>query len=89
MEGRKGRLRRKVRLQARDIGRRTRRRAEKQEGNLHGILLLAYRRASSAKAKDSRHENKSSQARSASAWGVTLRGFGDAGGTAYTSSSSS
>ena len=65
------------------------RRAEKQEGNLYGILLLANRRESSTKAKDSRHEDKSSQARSTSAWSVTSRGIGDAGGTVYTFGSSS
>ena len=83
MEGRKGRLRRKVRLQARGIRRRTKRRAEEQEGCLHGILLQADRRASGTNAKDSRHENKSSQAWSTSAWDVTSRGVGDAGDTAF------
>ena len=87
MEGRKGRLRRKVWLQARDIRRRTKRRAERQEGDLYGIILLADRRASSVKAKDSRHEKKRSQARSISAWSVTLRGLGDGEGAAYDFSS--
>ena len=89
MEGRRGRLRRKARLQARDRRRRTKRRVEKQEGKLYSILLLVDRRASSTKAKDSRHENRSSQARSINAWSVTLGGVGDAGGTVYTFSSSS